>query len=453
MAPRPNLLVILTDQQSATMMGCAGNPHVRTPAMDRLAAEGVRFDRAYCANPVCIASRFSLMTGRMPSEIGLWSNRTAHLRPIPARIRDQGLGHLMRRAGYEAAYGGKVHLPKMGAEDVGFDVVSTDERARLADDCAAFLRRPRDRPFCLVASFINPHDICYMAIRDMAATAHEHRLVESGKVECDTLDAALRRPPETDDAAFFGSVCPPLPPNFEPQEDEPEALRRLLEIRPFRASVRERWSPERWREHRWAYARLTERVDAEIGRLLDALRASAFADNTVVVFTSDHGDMDSTHRMEHKSTYYDAACRIPLVVSAPGMPRRGRVDRRLVSNGLDLVPTLCDYAGVAAPSGLAGRSWRPLVEDVPGTAWRDAVPVEHGFGRVTVSEHLKYAVADIGASPEQLMDLRDDPWETRNALADARHASALADLRAAHARLFPHPPRDEATVLADLTSA
>jgi choline-sulfatase len=453
MSERPNLLVILTDQQSASMMGCAENPYVRTPAMDRLAAEGVRFDRAYCTNPVCIASRFSLLTGRMPSEIGLWSNRTAHLNPVSAEIRHEGLGHLMRQAGYETAYGGKVHLPKMGAEDVGFDVISTDERARLSVDCAAFLQRRHPRPFCLVASFINPHDICYMAIRDMVSNEPERRLIETGRVECATLDAALQRPPTVDDAAFFGGLCPPLPPNFEAQQDEPEAIRRLLEIRPFRGSVRARWSAERWREHRWAYARLTDRVDAEIGHLTDALRASAFADNTVVVFTSDHGDMDAVHRMEHKSTYYDAACRIPLIVTAPGLQTRGRVDPHLVSNGLDLVPTLCDYAGVAAPSNLAGRSWRPLVEGTSPPVWRDAVPVEHAFGHAIVTEHFKHAVADVGSSAEQLIDLQEDPWETRNAVHDRHHAARLAALRGTHLRLFPGPFRDEATVLADMTSA
>lgn len=448
MAPKPNLLVILTDQQSATLMGCAGNPHVRTPAMDRLASEGVRFDRAYCANPVCIASRFSLFTGRMPSEIGLWSNRTGHLGTIPGEVRAQGLGHVLRQAGYETAYGGKVHLPRMTAQDIGFEVVSKDERARLAEDCAMFLKEDHSRPFCLVASFINPHDICYMALRDMATSEDERRLVEGGGIECATLDEALR-PPEGLDAEAFAALCPPLPPNFEIQDDEPEALRALAEARPFRQRVRERWTPARWRMHRWAYARLAERVDAEIGRLLDALRASAFADNTLVVFTSDHGDMDSAHRLEHKSTYYEEACRIPLIVAGPGVRQPGRVESRLVSNGLDLLPTLCDYAGIGVPAGRTGRSWRPLLEADNAVDWRDHVPVEYAFGHALVGPRLKHAMADFGTSPEQLLDLEDDPGETRNALHRTDHADALGRFRGLQARYYP-ARRDLETIRKDL---
>ena len=107
----PNILFIFTDQQSGSMMSCTGNPDLHTPALDDLAATGMRFDRAYCANPVCIASRFSLMTGLMPSEINLFSNHVTRTLEVPEHIKQNGLGWLVRRAGYEAAYGGKVHLP------------------------------------------------------------------------------------------------------------------------------------------------------------------------------------------------------------------------------------------------------------------------------------------------------------------------------------------------------
>jgi choline-sulfatase len=133
MTERPNILLILADQQSASMMGCAGNPYLRTPAMDSLAASGMRFDRAYCTNPVCVPSRFSLMTGRMPSEIGLRSCDISQVEPVSKSILDSGLGWLIRNAGYEAVYGGKVHLPRMSPEDIGFDTISVDERDGLAE--------------------------------------------------------------------------------------------------------------------------------------------------------------------------------------------------------------------------------------------------------------------------------------------------------------------------------
>ncbi len=162
------------------------------------------------------------------------SNRTAEIGAIPEDIRKQGLGFQMRAAGYEAAYAGKVHLPKMSAQDVGFDCFCRDERNELAAACAEFVRKDRDRPFCLVASFINPHDICYMAIRDAAETEQEKGLVARGAVECATLDEALLRPDGMDEETFFARCCPPLPPNFEPQADEPEAISMMLNARPFR---------------------------------------------------------------------------------------------------------------------------------------------------------------------------------------------------------------------------
>lgn len=418
---RPNILVILTDQQSASMMSCAGNEYVRTPAMDSLASSGVRFVRAYCTDPVCIPSRFSLMTGRMPGEIGLRSNEFAHIEKIPDRIIKQGLGHLFRNAGYDAVYGGKVHLPKMGVEDIGFDYVCQDERDELSRVCAEYIKRRHDRPFLLFASFINPHDICYMAIRDFAETAQAKRLLERGVTEVATLDRALKLPAGAGREEFFRSYCPLLPSNFEPQHDEPEAIRMLLARRSFRKNARERWTAERWRMHRWAYCRLTEMVDTQIGRVLDAMRESGKDKNTVVIFTSDHGDMDSAHRMEHKTVFYDEACRIPLIVGWPGIIPAGMIDdRHLVSNGLDLFPTLCDYAGIDIPDDIQGVSFRSAAEGRESVRKRrEFIPVENEIGRMIITESYKYQIYDTGKNHEQLIDLQNDSGEMRNAIGDS----------------------------------
>lgn len=425
---QPNILLILTDQQSATMMSCAGNPWLQTPAMDSLAATGMRFDRAYSTNPVCIPSRFSLMTGRMPSEIGLRSCDVSPVASIPQEIRDGGVGWLMRSAGYETAYGGKVHLPRMTAEDIGFETICEDERDVLAETCADYVSRDHEKPFFLCASFINPHDICYLAIRDFAETDHEKALIARGQAETAALDAALVRPEGIDEDTFFRDHCPSLPANHEPQIGEPEAIRRHLEMAPFKKKARERYGDEDWRRHRWAYARLTERVDAQIGRVLDALRAGGHADNTVVIFTSDHGDHDSSHKLEHKTMFYEEACRIPLIVSQPGCTPNG-VCPDLVSNGLDLLPTLCDYAGIQPPAGLHGRSLRSQAEGVPAVPARPFVPMENQIGRAVVTERFKYMLHDEGADREQLMDLEADRGETRNAIADPGREADLKTCR------------------------
>jgi choline-sulfatase len=428
--PRPNIVLIVTDQQSAAMMSCAGNPYLRTPAMDSLAASGVRFERAYCTNPVCVPSRFSLMTGRMPSEIGLRSNDSAHIEAVPDHVRKHGLGWLFRRAGYDVAYGGKVHLPKMSAEDIGFDTITSDEREALPDVCSEYILRERDKPFLLVASFINPHDICYMAIRDYAKTDHAKRLVGQGKIEIATLDKALQLPEGVGREAFFEQYCPPLPSNFEPQQDEPEAIRKLQAQRPFKKNARDRYTDEQWRMHRWAYAKLTEMVDAQIGRVCDAVRESGQEGNTVILFSSDHGDMDSAHRMEHKTAFYEEACHIPLIVSQPGTTPAGFVNKtHLVSNGLDLLPTLCDYADIGIPEDLCGLSFRPLAEGKETKLWRTSLPIESELGRMVVADRYKYMLYDEGEHREQLIDLQDDPGEMRNAANNPAYTAILGKQR------------------------
>jgi choline-sulfatase len=215
--------------------------------------------------------------------------------------------------------------------------------------------------------------------------------------------------------------------NFEIQTDEPDAIREMQARSPFKHKAREFYSDERWRQHRWAYARLTERVDAQIGLVLQALHESGQSDNTLIVFTSDHGDMDASHRMEHKTAFYEEASHIPLLIAAPDMAPL--VDSHLVSNGLDLLPTICDYAGAETPPDVTGLSLRPLIEGRNPASWRTALPVESELGRMIVSERFKYMLYDEGVNREQLIDLLTDPGEMRNAIGDPEHQRILEHLR------------------------
>ena len=430
-ARRPNILFIFTDQQHAGMLGCAGNPYVKTPALDSLAARGARLERAYCANPVCVPSRLSMMTGVLPSRIGMEDNSGVRLK-VPPEILVHTLGRVFRSAGYETAYGGKVHTP-MSVPAMGFDLVSRDQRAGLAEACAEFLRKKHDQPFLLVASFINPHDICYMAIRDFAEKSGTRKgLLDNARPEMQSLSEALELPPGVSRKDFFARICPPLPANFEIPQGEPEAVLRA-DARNFRTCARQNWSAEQWRLHRWAYARLTERVDAEIGRVLAALREAGLEENTLVVFSSDHGDMDSAHRMEHKSVLYEEAVRVPLLVSWKGVTKAGLVDREhLVSTGLDLIPTLCDFAGTQSPPELRGRSVRDLAEGREPKSWRDSLVVESGHSRLLRTDRYKYIVYDSGSPREQLIDVAQDPGEMKNLATDP----AFADVLKRHRRLL-----------------
>ena len=413
---RPNILFIMTDQQHAGMMSCTGNKWLKTPAMDRLAASGVRFERAFASNPVCVPSRFSLQTGLMPSAIGMGQNEDSEQAAVTETMVRQSLGWLFRDAGYETLYGGKVHLPRKmkGIENLGYRNLTSDSRQTLADACAEFLKGRHEKPFLLFASFINPHDICYMAINDFNRAQQKAPM---GNTDSKTCEAVLDQARKAGDiSAFVEANCPPLPANHAVPDAEPECIAlNYVDARPFRAHIRRNWTANQWRLHRWTYCRLTEMVDREIGTVLDALKAAGLEDNTLVVFTSDHGDMDSAHKMEHKSVLYEESVRVPFIMGYKGKVPAGIVDEtHMVSNGLDLLPTLCDYADITTPEGLPGMSLRPLAEGKDTKEWRNFVVAESQNGRMLRTARYKYCIYDSGSRRELLIDLENDPGEMKN---------------------------------------
>ncbi len=424
---RPNVLLIMTDQQSAEMLSCTGNRFVSTPVLDRLAASGVRFEKAFCANPVCGPSRTAMMTGVMPSRLGIGHNDGVSL-PVPEEILAHSIGRLFRDAGYEAAYGGKWHSAVKPGES-GFEFISKDERAGLARDCAAFLRKSHKRPFLLVASFINPHDICYMGLRYYVQKKNiSWPALINSRLELQELDDALKLPSGVSREEFFSKICPPLPYNFEIPPGEAEGMWRA-DNRVYRHYIRENWNAEQWRLHRWAYSRLTEKVDSEIGQLLEALRDAGLDENTLVVFTSDHGEMAGAHRLEHKSVPYEEAIRVPLIISYKGIVQPGLVDHEhLISIGLDLIPSLLGFVGIPIPSSLPGHSVHLLAQG-KAIPWRSYVGIEGGAFRVIRTNRYKYVIYDSGERREQLTDLDRDPGEMQNLVAEAEYQPILTQQR------------------------
>lgn len=412
-------------------MSIAGNTWLKTPAMDGLARTGLRFGKAYCADPVCLPSRFAMLTGRYPSAVGIRHNESKPTDAVNS-FPQRAMGNIIRPAGYETVYGGKVHLPGAmnNISECGFEkVLTNNEREDLAEACVKYLRGPHTKPFLMVGSFINPHDICYMAIRDYALSIAGPAGKKSKAINPDAtlamrvpaeIDEALKMPPGVSERDFYAKYCPPLPPNFEIPKGEPDAISWLVKLRPFRQHAREAWSPEKWRLHRWAYCRLTERVDSQLGQVLAALRETGIDENTVVIMTSDHGDHDSAHRLEHKTTFYEEAAHVPLIVRAPGQKNAGSlIQEPLVSTGLDILPTMCDYASVAPPAGLQGRSVRAFVEGkAPGRS-RDTLFIESQIGYLVTDGRYKYSAfdADKGKRRDSLVDLQNDPGEMQN-LAD-----------------------------------
>ncbi len=283
---RPNILFIMTDQQHAGMMSCTGNTWLKTPALDSLAREGVRFERAYSVNPYCVPSRTSMATGVMSCRLGADNNNLGmKIRALPPEVNDNSMGKIMKRAGYDTFYGGKVHMCKsLAPQNAGYDMYFKDERGKLPAACLKFINQKRDKPFFAVASFINPHDICFV---NKAKNGEDvHGLLELYK-EASSLP--LKK-------------LPPLPENYAIPKDEPEAIKTALSFQkgtPTKA-MREEFDDKDWRIYRWMYHRLTERVDGEIGELLDGLKQAGFENNTLIIFTRDHGDMDASHHLTSK---------------------------------------------------------------------------------------------------------------------------------------------------------
>jgi choline-sulfatase len=334
------------------------------------------------------------------------------------------LSKIVKEAGYRTGYVGKWHIPHP-IEDTdwnGFDFIkyplSNEVDPLIPDGCSDFLAQDSDEPFLLFASFVNPHDIC------------ETARILSG-IEDRFKNGFIPPFPDPDD-------CPELPANHEIPEDEPEVIRRHQKVPTNSRTYPSRgWPEETWRQYRWAYARLVELVDHQIGKVLELLRTYGVDENTVVLFTSDHGDGNAAHKWNQKTLMYEECAGIPFIVFDPRNPTDEVVNReRLVSMGLDLFPTIFDYAGIPAPKNLMGLSARPD-STVSANTSHSHIVVENDlhpkygssdgvFGRMIRTQSYKYVCYSEGANHEQLFNLDKDPGEVRNLVKDPGHRKVLA---------------------------
>ena len=408
-----NILFVFTDQQTWRAMSCAGNPHLSTPAMDRLAVEGVRFEQAYCTSPVCGPARGSLVTSRMPHETGIeWNSGDLIQAGIPT------MGHIFREHGYRTVWAGKWHLPesyplRAGSRQRkidGFEALPfydstknypewglgdvTDEP--LAKAVVDFLRQPQDKPFLMGVSFCNPHDCCYLT----------------------------RRPERYPDAGAITGPLPPLPPNYAIPPDEPEfTTQRRYDIDHYGDEVllSRDWGEPQWRAYLWNYYRMTERVDAALCKVLKALDDTGLANNTLVLFTSDHGDGVASHRWTAKLSLYEEPTRIPMLIRRPGHIPAGRVNAEHLISQLDVLPTFCDYASIPPLPSFRGLSLKSIIDN-PKAKWREYLVTELADdtldksrkGRMIRTAQYKYNIYSSGSRNEQLFDLKHDPGEMHN---------------------------------------
>ena len=430
-AERLNVLLIMADDLN-DHMGTFGHTVVPTPNLDRLAARGVRFTRAYTQFPLCSPSRVSMLTGLRPDRTRIYDLQTDFRTILPDVVT---LPQLFRRSGYVAARVGKIYhygnpgqIGTSGLDDpASWDAVvnprgvDKDEEAlltnltpkrglgsalayfaspapdeahtdgKVAAETVTLLERHKDRPFFIGAGFYRPHTP-FIAPKKYFDAIPRDRLV----LPASPADRSLS------------------PLAWNAQWDVPEASQRDV-VHAYYASI--------------AF------LDANVGRVLDALDRLDLWKNTIVVFVSDHGYQLGEKGLWMKQTLFERSLRAPLIVAAPGLAGRGRSSARVVEL-LDVYPTVADLAGLSAPAGLHGRSLRALLAD-PDAAWdhpavsqvRRRVDGVDVMGYSLRTARWRYTEWNLGASGVELYDEVADPGEARNLAADSAHAAVVADLR------------------------
>ena len=428
--PRPNVLFVMTDHTNAAA-AAAGGPCL-TPCLDALAADGLRFGRAYTPNAICSPARASLMTGTYPSTHGVW-DCTHTQRPEWVDVRG-GLTHWAERlaeAGYMNGYFGKWHVEQSGRlgdfgwheHDTGCGGVrvecepgtesivktegyrdcllaavgrqDTPEHHPAFDGGIEFIRKAADgdAPFCCFISTLEPHD-------------------------------PYVPPPRFWD--MYDPAAAPLPESLRDDcADKPEVVRRMAQV----------WrglTDDDWRRVRTAYWAVVSFLDSEVGRVIEALRQAGVYEDTVIVFTSDHGDMLGAHGLATKGvgTPYEEVHNTPLIVRVPGLRSGEDVEHR--ASLVDLGPTLLDLCGARPLGPCQGRSLRPVLEGTSDPAdWQDAYAEFFGqrfvyTQRITWHGDWKYVFSPGGV--DELYNLRDDPGERRNLADNPAHRDALVDM-------------------------
>ena len=455
-AEQPNVLFISADDMNCDL-GAYGHPLVKTPNLDRLCRLGVRFDAAYCQQPLCGPSRASIMTGLRPDSLDMHTLKHELRQKNPDVVT---LGQLFRSNGYYSARAGKIYHygnPSMIGTDGNDDPATWDERHnpigidRLQQEKITRYGAGQEKNRNLGIS---------MAWWDPESRDEEHTdgMVASKIVELirEKKDKAFFLA-----AGFFNPHCPYVAPkkyfDLYPLDqitipDADEAKRDLEDV-PAMAVQRDmrNWpyyfkdvTVEEARKCKQAYFATISFVDAQVGRLLDALAENDLLDKTIIVFWSDHGYFLGEKGLWYKRKAFERSARMPLIIAAPGLSR-GKHTTKPVEL-LDLYPTLADLCGLNPPANLEGKSLRPLLTDVLGNGWHKPAVTQiwhnrKAWGYSIRTDRYRYTEWLEGKAGRELYDHSVDPEEVTNLANDSQHAKAVAELSgrlAKYVQLKPH---------------
>lgn len=424
---RPNILFVMSDEHAPMLSGTYGHPRVRTPNLNALAADGVVFDNAYCNSPICVPSRMSLLTGRYASNVDAFD--------LASELRTDAVtyAHLLRAAGYDVVLAGKQHFA--GPDKLhGF-------RAQLSRDMHEHEHpllpwpddEPREAPWrhpleagCGRSEVIEVDD-------ETEAASIAYLRQNAGSHQPWMLCVSFIAPhwpyvvPEPYWSEYYPNVDVPHVTEEEVSRMHP-ALQRLRR----RLGVHE-YTEKQTRAARAAYYGMVTQLDERIGRLLAMLADTGADQETVVIYTSDHGGMMGEHGLWRKMNFYEAAVRVPLIVKDPRLEDRGRRISEVVSL-VDLTVGIADVAGTGFPGVVDGRS---LFELVRGnnleTPWHDTAFSEylaHGVARpLAMLRQGRYKLTAYVGEGYELYDVEADPDERLNLWGDPQHAQVAAQLQ------------------------
>lgn len=414
---RPNVLLVYPDQLRYDCLSFTGNPTVRTPAIDALAAGGVSFSAAYCSFPLCCPFRASLMTGLYAHEHGMATNH------YPVRLGQTFLPELMGQAGYRTGWFGKWHLN--GGDK--FDFVPPEYRLGFE----TFVGYSRGHDYL--------HGIYY---RDddrqpYKSDTYEPEYQSDHVIEFMADSVAKKQP-------FMAMICYGLP--HSPVESAPDRYKNMY--KPSEVTLPDTVPPalvEQEKAYRAMYYGLVTCVDDQIARLTRWLLDSGLEEDTLVIFVSDHGDMNGEYGLHYKSSYYEASMHVPCIMRYPATIKAGTTVDQLIDPSIDLMPTILDVCSVAVPAHVRGRSLKQAM-----TAGHDAsLPAhvlyqlprvsEQACAVLDVQECKRYAERGLRTKqylyvekckvPFALFDLKADPHEKYNCVNNVDYVDVVESLR------------------------
>ncbi len=419
---RANVLFLFSDQHNARCLGSEGHPDVKTPHLDRLASEGVRFTNAYTQNPICTPSRMSYLSGLYPSTHGYYG-----LYGREPDTRMPSMFSWFHQHGYRTGALGKLHTPRYWVERSCQYVYDEFIQHPSYLEGAGLYEQNDNRGFHPNAAASGPSNLPLEHSCEWVLVKHLKRYLRQETEPSDRCRhpapwmawVSFARPhqpytPSEPFASMYSAEDIHLPATSECGSP---ALRPPNDL--DEAKLRQRVS---------SYLGCVSQVDAAIGLVYDELERRGELDRTIIVYASDHGDHAGEHGRYEKKSGISARsiCRVPMIVRFPPRVVAGAV-RDQVVEAVDLFPTLCELAGLPIPKAVQGRSMLPLLGDEPRAIREDAL-TENMYRKALATQRYRY-VANLDGESDELYDVQEDPWELQNLVDNADYCELVAELQ------------------------